>query len=115
MSPKTTKADTPKFEASFPIPTIKATKDGLHVHGNAEEDESESTEVFFAEMDLTNKTGSLRGFGVTTAEVESYAAPSHLQQGEYSQCCIYDVFMHSWITKDTGNTSILTLLASKNI
>lgn len=27
------KADTPKFEASFPIPTIKATKDGLHVQG----------------------------------------------------------------------------------
>lgn len=50
-------ADTPKFEASFPIPTIKATKDGLHVHGNADDDD----EIFYADLDMTGRVSQFDG------------------------------------------------------
>ncbi|XP_067931627.1 uncharacterized protein [Watersipora subatra] len=67
--PVPVKADTPKFQASFPIPTLTATKDGLHVHGNPDED-PEDFETFYADMDITTKTDYERIR--TAAVVEQY-------------------------------------------
>lgn len=62
--------DTPKFEASFPIPTLKASKDGLHVQGNAEDEENEGAELFYANMDLTAKSKEFDSIRSTKATIE---------------------------------------------
>lgn len=51
-------SSTPKFQASFPIPTIKASKDGLHVHGNIDDDD-EDCGIFYANLDITGQLDQL--------------------------------------------------------
>lgn len=49
-----------KFEAQFKVPTLFASKGGLRVHGSPETD-IEMSEVFYADMNMTGKSGDLDG------------------------------------------------------
>lgn len=76
-----TNPDTPKFEASFPIPTISATKDGLHVHGRPDTDE----EIFYTDMNITSRSHDFDRLDGKTAIIERASSHPNLSPGTGNQ------------------------------
>lgn len=73
----------PKSAAPFKVPTIRATRDGLHIQGDGESESS----IFYADMDLTGKSAEL-GVPMRTQtdiemlpDLESYEMTSRVDRG----------------------------------